>query len=219
VLIHSGIGLKVVLADINEAVISRAAEALRSKYPSSEAIGVKCDVSKESDIEAMIAAAVERWGRLDVLVRCATAAAHTRGGWLTIVQQRGDHAPGGWRRGRDGGEDMGPDAEYQRQGGLVWVQACYPGDEEGESSAGSRELRVASRESRTARVGADGQNKADPTKGLGTGGSIINTASMVAVVGAATPQLACELLPGSHLAPFQADGRHRIQGRRTRPDS
>src|SRR5882757_2539577 len=35
------------------------------------------------------------------------------------------------------------------------------------------------------------ENKADPEKGLTQGGSIINTASFVAIVGAATPQLAC----------------------------
>ena len=34
-------------------------------------------------------------------------------------------------------------------------------------------------------------NPADPAKGLQTGGSIINTASFVALMGAATPQLAC----------------------------
>ena len=61
-------GAKVVLADINDATISRAADALRAKYPTSEAIGVKCDVSKESDVQAMVAAAVDKWGRLDVLV-------------------------------------------------------------------------------------------------------------------------------------------------------
>ena len=36
------------------------------------------------------------------------------------------------------------------------------------------------------------QNKADPEKGLSQGGSIINTASFVAIMGAATPQLACK---------------------------
>ena len=35
------------------------------------------------------------------------------------------------------------------------------------------------------------ENKADPEKGLTQGGSIINTASFVAIMGAATPQLAC----------------------------
>lgn len=40
-------------------------------------------------------------------------------------------------------------------------------------------------------------NPTDESKGLHTGGSIINTASFVAIMGAATPQLACEriLLP------------------------
>jgi NAD(P)-dependent dehydrogenase (short-subunit alcohol dehydrogenase family) len=35
-------------------------------------------------------------------------------------------------------------------------------------------------------------NPVDPAKGLQTGGSIINTASFVALLGAATPQLACK---------------------------
>jgi len=37
------------------------------------------------------------------------------------------------------------------------------------------------------------ENKADPEKGLIQGGSIINTASFVAIMGAATPQIACTL--------------------------
>lgn len=36
------------------------------------------------------------------------------------------------------------------------------------------------------------QNPVDESKGLRAGGSIINTASFVAIMGAATPQLACE---------------------------
>jgi NAD(P)-dependent dehydrogenase (short-subunit alcohol dehydrogenase family) len=36
------------------------------------------------------------------------------------------------------------------------------------------------------------ENLTDESKGLHTGGSIINTASFVASMGAATPQLACE---------------------------
>ena len=36
------------------------------------------------------------------------------------------------------------------------------------------------------------QNPVDESKGLRAGGSIINTASFVAIFGAATPQLACE---------------------------
>lgn len=37
-------------------------------------------------------------------------------------------------------------------------------------------------------------NPVDESKGLHTGGSIINTASFVALMGAATPQLACEYI-------------------------
>ena len=35
------------------------------------------------------------------------------------------------------------------------------------------------------------KNQPDPSKGLQTGGSIINTASFVGTLGAATPQIAC----------------------------
>lgn len=38
------------------------------------------------------------------------------------------------------------------------------------------------------------KNAVEPELGLQTGGNIINTASIVAVMGAATPQLACECL-------------------------
>lgn len=38
------------------------------------------------------------------------------------------------------------------------------------------------------------ENPVDESKGLHAGGSIINTASFVAIMGAATPQLACKLL-------------------------
>ena len=38
------------------------------------------------------------------------------------------------------------------------------------------------------------ENPTDESKGLHVGGSIINTASFVALVGAATPQLACEFI-------------------------
>lgn len=40
-------------------------------------------------------------------------------------------------------------------------------------------------------INAMRQNSTDQSKGLQTGGSIINTASFVAIMGAATPQIAC----------------------------
>lgn len=51
-------------------------------------------------------------------------------------------------------------------------------------------------------------NPADPTMGLQTGGSIINTASFVALMGAATPQLACECDTELAGAGFSQSGRH-----------
>ena len=44
-------------------------------------------------------------------------------------------------------------------------------------------------------------NPIDESKGLHVGGSIINTASFVALMGAATPQLACEDYP-HHRYPY-----------------
>ncbi|AFR93036.1 short-chain dehydrogenase [Cryptococcus neoformans] len=44
------------------------------------------------------------------------------------------------------------------------------------------------------------KNKPDPSKGLGIGGSIINVASFVAIMGAATPQLAYTASKGAVLA-------------------
>jgi NAD(P)-dependent dehydrogenase (short-subunit alcohol dehydrogenase family) len=54
-------------------------------------------------------------------------------------------------------------------------------------------------------------NPADPAKGLQTGGSIINTASFVALVGAATPQLACKC-DIVRLSRFSVASRYSVQG-------
>ena len=63
-------GAHVLLADINEAAAHRAAEYVNAQFPNCEAEAIKCDVSLESDVRGMVERAVERWGRLDVLVRC-----------------------------------------------------------------------------------------------------------------------------------------------------
>jgi NAD(P)-dependent dehydrogenase (short-subunit alcohol dehydrogenase family) len=41
---------------------------VNKQFPSADAEGIKCDVSKEADVKAAIDRAVEKWGRLDVLV-------------------------------------------------------------------------------------------------------------------------------------------------------
>lgn len=75
----SGIGLEtslqfaaegaiLVMGDINEPAVRKAAESVSAQFPPSQAVGVKCDVSKEAEVEALVAKAVENFGRLDVMV-------------------------------------------------------------------------------------------------------------------------------------------------------
>jgi NAD(P)-dependent dehydrogenase (short-subunit alcohol dehydrogenase family) len=58
-------GAKVVAADISGAQKDTAAEVGGDVLP------IHCDVTKEADIEAMVAAAVEKFGRLDVMLNVA----------------------------------------------------------------------------------------------------------------------------------------------------
>jgi NAD(P)-dependent dehydrogenase (short-subunit alcohol dehydrogenase family) len=62
-------GAKVVVADWDEAAGAKTADELRG--PGGEAIFVRCDVSNEDQVKAMVAAALARYGRLDVLVNNA----------------------------------------------------------------------------------------------------------------------------------------------------
>ncbi len=59
-------GAKVVLSDINEDKVKDAAESL-----SGEAIGIKCDVTSEADLEKAINEAIDQFGRIDVLINNA----------------------------------------------------------------------------------------------------------------------------------------------------
>ncbi|HWL14255.1 MAG TPA: SDR family oxidoreductase [Opitutus sp.] len=63
-------GAVVVIADLHAAAAeSAAADAQRAGAP--EALGLACDVSKQSDVEATVARTLERFGRLDVVVNNA----------------------------------------------------------------------------------------------------------------------------------------------------
>lgn len=62
-------GATVVLTDLNEDGVKKAADKLKTK--GYEALGIKADVTNESDIEQMIAQTVETYGRLDVLINNA----------------------------------------------------------------------------------------------------------------------------------------------------
>jgi 3-oxoacyl-[acyl-carrier protein] reductase len=62
-------GAAVVVADIAEQAAEETAGEARKRGARSAA--VRCDVSRETDAAAMVAAATQRFGRLDFLVNCA----------------------------------------------------------------------------------------------------------------------------------------------------
>jgi NAD(P)-dependent dehydrogenase (short-subunit alcohol dehydrogenase family) len=57
-------GAAVVLADINETTLSSAADDLTAA--SHQVLGVRCDVSDEDSVAAMVKATVDTFGRLDM---------------------------------------------------------------------------------------------------------------------------------------------------------
>jgi sorbitol-6-phosphate 2-dehydrogenase len=59
-------GCKLVVADINEAGVKEAAAELSAL--GGKVLGIKTDVTKEAEVEALFAAAVKEFGRLDVVV-------------------------------------------------------------------------------------------------------------------------------------------------------
>ncbi len=63
-------GASVVIGDINAEAAYSAAERLGAGADA-RAIGVACDVTKEEDVARLVAAAVERYGRLDIMVNNA----------------------------------------------------------------------------------------------------------------------------------------------------
>ena len=59
-------GAHVLICDVDDDVLGEAAQSLGA-----EVLAVRCDVSRPADIDAMIAAAAERWGQIDILVNNA----------------------------------------------------------------------------------------------------------------------------------------------------
>jgi NAD(P)-dependent dehydrogenase (short-subunit alcohol dehydrogenase family) len=62
-------GAKVIAAEIVEQAGRATVQDIEEE--GGEAIFVKVDVAKREDVEAMVKAAVERYGRIDILVNCA----------------------------------------------------------------------------------------------------------------------------------------------------
>jgi NAD(P)-dependent dehydrogenase (short-subunit alcohol dehydrogenase family) len=82
-----GYGCHVVIADINVADGEAAAKKLGAKNPDTKARFVRCDLTSDADIAALVAAAVAATGRLDYLVNVActyldNGAETTRADWL-----------------------------------------------------------------------------------------------------------------------------------------
>ncbi len=62
-------GAKVVVSDISLEDCQKVAEEI--KKTKGEALAVKCDVTKKTEVDEMIKKTVEKWGRIDILVNNA----------------------------------------------------------------------------------------------------------------------------------------------------
>jgi NAD(P)-dependent dehydrogenase (short-subunit alcohol dehydrogenase family) len=67
----------VVIADLSEEAVSRSARELTDAY-GVEAFGVRVDVTDKSEVEAMVTAVTEKFGRIDILIN--NAALTVKGG-------------------------------------------------------------------------------------------------------------------------------------------
>jgi NAD(P)-dependent dehydrogenase (short-subunit alcohol dehydrogenase family) len=64
-------GAHVVLAGRDREALEARAWELDDEYPERESLIVACDVTAEAQVEAMVGAGVERFGRIDILVNAA----------------------------------------------------------------------------------------------------------------------------------------------------
>ena len=83
-------GAKVVIADFDEE--GAAANAERVRAAGGEATVIRTDISQTEQIEAMVAHAVETWGRLDLLVNNAWRGQEPDGSALTLTETAWDYA-------------------------------------------------------------------------------------------------------------------------------
>jgi gluconate 5-dehydrogenase len=66
------LGCRVALASRREQECAEVAAGIAQRF-GCEAIGLRCDISKEEEVEAAVAATVEHYGRLDILINNAGA--------------------------------------------------------------------------------------------------------------------------------------------------
>ncbi|KAJ6177851.1 hypothetical protein N7519_008312 [Penicillium mononematosum] len=137
-------GANVLMADVSEPALEKALAKVKEVVPTAPRVeSIRCDVSKESDVQAMVESQ-DSWGGTDVIFNNA--------GIMHANDADAIDTPR---------EDLGPHTQHQRQG---------------------KHAVLSLRRHKKAR------------------GSIINTASVVALVGAATPQLAYTASKGAVLA-------------------
>lgn len=137
------------------------------RYPNVKSIPIKADVSKEASVKDMVDQTVSAFGRLDVVVRHPlNSPAHDQ----TDISAWQFNNAGIMHPDDDNAlntEERIWDLTMNINVKGVWWGCKYA-------------------------ILAMRKNPTDESKGLHAGGSIINTASFVALRGAATPQLACE---------------------------
>ena len=84
-------GARVIIADLEQNKAVEAAEQIK-KSGAPDAVGFQCDVAKETDVAAAVEAALQRFGRLDVIVNNAGVMIfkpldeQTREDWLRVLE-------------------------------------------------------------------------------------------------------------------------------------
>ena len=83
-------GAKVLIADFDEAGAQANAERVRST--GGDVAVIRTDISQMTEIEAMVAHAAEKWGRVDLLVNNAWRGKEPDGSAVTLSETAWDHA-------------------------------------------------------------------------------------------------------------------------------
>ena len=162
-------GANVVLVDRKLESILSVMRMISEKSPNVRSIAVGADVGIEEEIKGAVDAAVGEFGRLDIMVCILSLGATPLGDVCVCLTLRQFNNAGIMDPKDDNAlntEEKIWDLTMQINVKGVWWGSKYA-------------------------ILAMRKNKADEERGLTAGGSVINTASFVAIMGAATPQLAC----------------------------